>query len=241
VSKPPTKSSAAYTAATLLKTSLEITQADTALAKTSLLEEQIVAIQARKKNLRKLIRHKRRSLTPQQQRQAARDLYKRVVVSKAFRFSKRLTFTLARDGEISPHLLLREALRRGKHCYLPVMSRFGEDRLRFRRARKDQHDLRSNNRYGIPEPVRERACPARALSLVLLPLVAFDADGNRLGMGKGYYDHTFAFLRASHRARPLLVGLAHECQRVDKLELTVWDVALHSIVTDQAWYKPQQQ
>jgi 5-formyltetrahydrofolate cyclo-ligase len=201
----------------------------------------IAAIQTRKKNLRKLMRQKRRSLTPQQQRRAASDLYKRVVISQAFRFSKRITFTLARDGEISPHLLLVEALRRGKQCYLPVMSRFGEDRLSFRRVYQDQHKLRSNNRYGIPEPVRAHACSARVLSLVLLPLVAFDADGNRLGMGKGYYDHTFAFLGTTCRTRPSLVGLAHDCQRVDKLELASWDVPLRCIVTDRAWYKSQQQ
>jgi 5-formyltetrahydrofolate cyclo-ligase len=196
----------------------------------------VAAIQAQKKLLRKDMRQRRRSLTPTQQRQAARALYKRVVTSAVFRFSKRVTFTLARDGEISPHLLLQEALRRGKHCYLPVMSHLGEDRLSFRRVGKNQRKLRRNS-YGIPEPLRARACAPRCLSLVLLPLVAFDANCNRLGMGKGYYDHTFAFLRQSSRHRPALLGLAHECQRVEQLSVASWDVTLHSIVTDGAWYK----
>lgn len=197
----------------------------------------VADIQARKKLLRKQMRQRRRSLSPVQLKQAARALYRSLVVSKEFRHSKRVTFTLARDGEISPHLLLKEALRRGKHCYLPVMSRFGEDKLHFRRITADFKGLRAFNTFAIPEPVRAKECPRRWLSLVLLPLVAFDANCNRLGMGKGYYDHSFAFLCKSARQRPLLIGLAHECQRVEQLELNAWDVQLHAIVTDKAWYK----
>ncbi|HTQ99177.1 MAG TPA: 5-formyltetrahydrofolate cyclo-ligase [Candidatus Acidoferrum sp.] len=197
----------------------------------------VADIQARKKLLRRQMRQKRLGLSRHQQRQAARALFKRLKASREFRFSRHITFTIARDGEISPRLLLAEALRRGKRCYLPVMSRVGEERLTFRRITKEFIGLRATNRFAIPEPVRARACPRRALSLVLLPLVAFDADCNRLGMGKGFYDHSFAFLRRGHRQRPLLLGLAHECQKVDALELNPWDVPLHGIVTDRAWYK----
>lgn len=196
----------------------------------------LAAIQARKKLLRGEMRRKRRSLGKLQQRNAARALYRRLVQSSVFRFSRRIAFTIARDGEISPQLLLREAQRRGKQCYLPVMSRVGKDKLAFRIA-ADDRKLDSRNRFGIPEPVRGKACSPRVLGLVLLPLVAFDASGNRLGMGKGYYDHTFAFLRRSQRRRPLLLGLAHECQRVDSLDTASWDVPLQAIVTDVAWYK----
>lgn len=182
------------------------------------------------------MRQRRRSLSAYQQRQAAKALYNNVVTSRAFRFGKLVAFSLARDGEISPHLLLQEAQRRGKLCYLPVMSKFGHDKLAFRLIEKGKA-LHSNNSYGIPEPVYGKACPPRALSLVLLPLVAFDARGNRLGMGKGYYDRTFSFLRFSGRHHPLLIGLAHECQRADSLDVASWDVPLHAIVTDKAWYR----
>ena len=198
--------------------------------------QDIADIQARKKALRREMRRKRRGLGKLQQRKAARALYRRLVQSSLFRFSKRMAFTIARDGEISPHLLLREAQLRGKACYLPVMSRVGKDRLTFRLA-ADSRQLDSRNRFGIPEPLQGKACPPRVLSLVLLPLVAFDTGGNRLGMGKGYYDHTFAFLRCSQRRRPVLLGLAHECQRVDALDTASWDVPLQAIVTDVAWYK----
>ena len=200
----------------------------------------VAEIQARKKLLRKQMRQLRRSLTPLQQREASLALYRRVITSKAFRFSRRIAFTIARDGEISPHLLLAEAMRRGKRCYLPVMSKLGRARLGFRRVGAQQQAFSARNRFNIPEPVHTPACRPRALSLVLFPLVAFDTHCNRLGMGKGYYDHSFAFLRTSTRQRPLLLGLAHECQRVEALDIAPWDVPLQAIVTDQAWYKAQQ-
>lgn len=142
---------------------------------------------------------------------------------------------MAADGEIDPALLLAAAQRRGKACYLPVLSPVGVPRLRFKRWRKGE-GLRTNF-YGIAEPRTGRLCPPRLLSLVLLPLVGFDAAGNRLGMGKGYYDRTFAFRRHSKRERPALLGLAHECQRVEKLEVEAWDLPLEGIVTDQTWYR----
>jgi len=95
------------------------------------------------------------------------------------------------------------------------------------------------NRYGILEPrLSARArCPARELDIVLMPLVAFDPSGNRLGMGGGYYDRTFAYLDA--RAiwkRPLLIGIAYEFQRVASLPSQTWDVPLDGVATEKQLY-----
>jgi len=143
---------------------------------------------------------------------------------------------MAADGEIDPALLLATARQRGKECYLPVLNPVGPPRLRFKRWKKGE-PLRPN-RYGIAEPHGGRYCPPRALSLVLMPLVGFDTSGNRLGMGKGYYDRTFAFRWHSKAYRPVLLGLAHEGQRVDKLQAEAWDLPLDGVVTGAAWYRP---
>ena len=196
--------------------------------------EALAELQRNKRQLRAEMRRRRRALGPHQQREAARRLYRRLIQSPLFRHSKRIAFTVARDGEIDPSLLLKAALRRGKACYLPVMSRVGEPRLEFRRWSPGQRMTRGA--FAIPEPRHGKRLPPWALGLVLLPLVAFDADGRRLGMGKGFYDRSFAFLARGGRTRPALVGLAHECQRVERLEVASWDVPLKGIVTDQAWY-----
>ncbi len=76
-----------------------------------------------------------------------------------------------------------------------------------------------------------------------MPLVAFDINGTRLGMGKGYYDKNLAFMlengakmSLSSIKKPKLIGLAHECQRVEQLERAEWDVPMDKIITDQATY-----
>ena len=128
--------------------------------------------------------------------------------------------------------LLEAALRRGKRCYLPVMSRFGADRLRFRRVRKGSA-LSSRNAMRIPEPTRSALCPPRALSLVLLPLVGFDAHGGRLGNGGGYYDRALAGPRIGRR--PRRVGYAYAVQGVDALPMDAFDVRLDAVVTERGW------
>ena len=63
-----------------------------------------------------------------------------------------------------------------------------------------------------------------------MPLVGFDNKGNRLGMGGGFYDRTLANLdRLSYR--PLLIGVAHDCQQADALPVMQWDIPLNAIVT----------
>jgi 5-formyltetrahydrofolate cyclo-ligase len=88
--------------------------------------------------------------------------------------------------------------------------------------------------FGIPEPALE--APVRAagrLGAVLVPLVAFDRTGTRLGTGAGYYDRTFEFRRHQPRGTaPLLIGLAYAWQEAPVVERRAWDIPLDYIVTD---------
>jgi 5-formyltetrahydrofolate cyclo-ligase len=88
------------------------------------------------------------------------------------------------------------------------------------------------NRYGIDEPAAGRApWPLWTLDLILMPLVAVDRQGNRLGMGGGYYDRSLAALSRGGR-RPLLIGLAHQCQCTATLPDAHWDVPLDGVITE---------
>ena len=68
-----------------------------------------------------------------------------------------------------------------------------------------------------------------------MPLVAFDAQRNRLGMGGGFYDRYLATDTAVIK-RPHLIGVGHQCQQVEALPLEPWDVMLDAVVTDRRWY-----
>ncbi|GLK87605.1 hypothetical protein GCM10017655_06670 [Pseudomonas turukhanskensis] len=108
----------------------------------------------------------------------------------------------------------------------------------FQRVRPNER-LRPN-RFRIAEPTAkpQRQRKVWALDLIMLPLVGFDPEGGRLGMGGGFYDRSLAYLQRRHNwHKPTLLGLAHECQKVDRLALASWDVVLHATVTDQAWYR----
>ncbi|WP_040071749.1 5-formyltetrahydrofolate cyclo-ligase [Pseudomonas batumici] len=187
--------------------------------------------------LRRLLRKARRALSASEQRQAARGLYRQLAQHPLFRRARHISLYLPTDGEIDPRLLLREAQRRGKHTYLPVLSAWPRTRMVFQRIRPGEK--LQPNRFRILEPRVNLAAQRKvwALDLVLLPLVGFDTEGGRLGMGGGFYDRSLAYLaRRQSWRKPTLLGLAHECQKVGKLNQASWDVPLQGTVTDRAWY-----
>ena len=188
-------------------------------------------------HLRRMLRKARRALTPSEQRKAAQGLYRQLAQHPLFRRAKHISLYLPTDGEIDPRLLLRAAQRRGKVTYLPVLSAWPRTKMVFQRVRPGQKLL--PNRFRILEP-RVNISQQRtvwALDLVLLPLVGFDETGGRLGMGGGFYDRSLAYLaRRQNWRKPTLLGLAHECQKVERLVQASWDVPLAGTVTDKQWY-----
>ncbi|NWE74291.1 5-formyltetrahydrofolate cyclo-ligase [Pseudomonas yamanorum] len=187
--------------------------------------------------LRRMLRKARRALTPSEQRQAALGLYRQLAQHSLFRRAKHISLYLPTDGEIDPRLLLRAAQRRGKATYLPVLSAWPRTKMVFQRVRPGEK-LRPN-RFRILEPQVNvsRQRKVWALDLVLLPLVGFDDVGGRLGMGGGFYDRSLAYMaRRKSWRKPTLLGLAHECQKVERLAQASWDVPLEGTVTDKDWY-----
>ncbi|MEE4858618.1 5-formyltetrahydrofolate cyclo-ligase [Pseudomonas alliivorans] len=187
--------------------------------------------------LRRQLRKARRSLTRSQQREAARGLYRQLAQHPLFRRARHVSLYLPMDGEIDPRLLLRAAQRRGKATYLPVLNAWPRTRMVFQRVRPGE--TFRPNRFRIPEPRINRAKQRRiwALDLVLMPLVGFDDEGGRLGMGGGFYDRSLAYrARRSTWRKPVLLGLAHECQKMERLAQASWDVPLQGTVSDKRWY-----
>jgi 5-formyltetrahydrofolate cyclo-ligase len=136
----------------------------------------------------------------------------------------------AMDGEIALHawqLRLPSALT---YC-LPVLGR--DKRLRFAPWRPGEP--LASNRFGIPEPdvTASALLEPGTMALVVAPLVGFDASGQRLGMGGGWYDRSFAF-RKTHAPPPWLVGAAFATQQCeDGITRQPWDVALDAVCTDR--------
>jgi 5-formyltetrahydrofolate cyclo-ligase len=187
--------------------------------------------------LRSTLRQGRRALSAAEQRQKAEQVCQQVISRAFFHRARRLACYVANDGELDPLAILLQAQRMGKRCYLPVLSSHRPDKVCFAPFRPG--DGLVPNHWGIPEPgqlVRRLVTPY-ALDLVFVPLVGFDADCNRLGMGKGFYDRTFAYRQRLGFRRPRLVGLAYEQQRVDRIAANPWDVPLDAVITEAGIYR----
>jgi len=197
---------------------------------------------SKRSQLRGKIRQQRRSFSPEQQNQASSRLLKHILKEDYFKKAGTLAFYQAFDGEIDPAPAVKKALELGKRCFLPVLNP-SDTSLAF--VEYTLGTSLKKNHFGILEPIEypNNALASEHMDVIFMPLVAFDMKGNRLGMGKGYYDKSLAFMlknvakvRSSSKNTPTLIGLAHECQRVDGLERAEWDVPLDKIITDQTTY-----
>jgi len=179
------------------------------------------------------MRARRRTLSLQEREQYARRAAAHLCRSPLFRRSRRIACYLAQDGEMDSAPLMARAWAMGKTIYLPVLHAMPAGRLRF--APYHPGAALRYNRFDIPEPdvPLRQMVRAQDLDLVLTPLVAFDAAGNRLGMGKAFYDRCLAFLhRRRHWLRPRVVGFAYGFQEVAQLTPRPWDIPLNAVVTE---------
>lgn len=183
-----------------------------------------------KRQLRSELRRRRRALSQHEQKSAAAAAL-RFAGPLLLRF-RRIAFYIPADGELDVLPILNTALWRGIACYLPQIPHRSRRRMRFSplTGRPNWYA----NRFGIPEHWAHRPARVWQLGAILLPLVGFDRQGRRLGMGGGFYDATLAYLRyRRHWRRPTLIGVAHACQEVDKLPEEPWDIPLDAILTDK--------
>jgi 5-formyltetrahydrofolate cyclo-ligase len=175
--------------------------------------------------IRKHMRQCRNALSSNQQAEHAQLVCAHYLDAFASSSIVHLGLSLSFDGEVSLLPLAEVLWLQGVYCYLPVIQ--ADQSLMFAPWYADTRFKK--NRFNIPEPIVEVSVDASVLDAVLLPLVAVDHRGNRLGMGGGYYDRTFANVRT----RPTLIGVAHHCQFIEELQTEPWDVPLDALITEQ--------
>lgn len=191
-----------------------------------------------RESIRSRIKQQRRHLDRRSQESAAEQASQLIRRQGFFLNSQHIAAYLPMHGELSPLPLIDMARSLGKNIYLPVLMPFLTNRLWF--APWHPKTKMKTNRFGIPEPVfnGKQLIPARQLDMVITPLVAFDQHCQRMGMGGGYYDRTFSFLRfRQYWQSPKLIGLAYEFQKVNRINTQPWDVPLHAVVSQKCIYK----
>ncbi len=184
-----------------------------------------------KKLLRQKMCQARLALSTHAKEDAAKKLCKIIINSKIFQQAQHLALYWPYNAEINPMPILEAAITLNKYCYLPILHPKEDDSLLFM-PYHNQTTLKLN-KYGIPEPDYnyKQAVPLEKLSIIFMPLVAFDANGHRLGMGGGYYDATLARIQELSK-QPFCLGLAYAMQEVAMIPQDHWDVKLDGVATE---------
>ncbi len=178
---------------------------------------------------RSLLRRRMRELLRHERPADARAVADSVLASRLFRECQALVAYAAMADEIGVLALMKNALDQGKALYLPVSDGDGAYAL----ARVDSLERQLvPGRYGILEPTpdcpRAENLPGRTLWLV--PGLAFDPEGNRLGRGGGFYDRLF-----QRHPQGFRLGICRECQVLEQLPREPWDQPVAALRTPQRW------
>ncbi len=171
----------------------------------------------------------RRSMSSKRRAAASEIICNKLTHSREFNAAESVACYIPMRDEVDPYLIIERAWRANKRVFCPVMKKQGA--MTYRQLDRDTTLLRNN--FGLWEPVDGEIISPRQLDLVVTPLVAFDKNNNRIGMGGGYFDRCFSFLR--HRKQwisPKLIGAAFACQEVDQIDPNPWDIPLYSVCSD---------
>ena len=181
-----------------------------------------------RKKIRKQIRQLRNSLSLQQQQLAAEKVLTSLLLHPKIQAAQHISLFISFDGEINTRPIIEALWQQKKSIYLPVLHPFSRGNLLFLRYTPQTPMLA--HPFGLIEPKLNvnNVLPCKDLDVIITPMVAFDAEGNRLGMGGGYYDRT---LKNWQRNETYPIGIAHDCQQAEKLPHESWDIPLPEIIT----------
>jgi len=140
----------------------------------------------------------------------------------AFKKAKTVMFYIAFDGEVNTDEMIKQARQQGKQVVVPVC----KQNRRINPCRFKSGTRLMRGPYGIREPRPQRPIKLKDLELVIVPGVAFDKKGNRLGRGRGYYDRFLARLSA----KIVTVGLAFDFQVLPSVPATSEDTGVDRVI-----------
>ena len=141
---------------------------------------------------------------------------------KVFKRAKRVMFYIAFDGEVNTKEMIKEAQNSGKRVAVPAC----EGNRTMRPCILGESAKFKKGPYGIYEPAVKKFMDLRLLDLVIVPGLAFDKKGNRLGRGKGYYD----FFLDKLPKKTAVYGLAFDFQILPSVPVAIFDVSMHKVI-----------
>jgi 5-formyltetrahydrofolate cyclo-ligase len=189
--------------------------------------------QLSKSELRQRARQARGQLDDQRRRSLDSAINRHLLDYAGRNGPRVVTAFVAFDGEPDLGPAMTRLERDGVRVALPVIcDTAGRAIMRFRQWSPGSE--MQANRYGIPEPVGTLDVQLNEIDLALIPLVAWDTRGGRLGMGASFYDRVFQPL--ANEERPFRMGVGYQLQQVERVPLEPWDIGLHSVLTENGCF-----
>ncbi|SPL69057.1 5-formyltetrahydrofolate cyclo-ligase [Acinetobacter stercoris] len=184
--------------------------------------------------LRKQLRKKRRNISRFQQKQTEQIIWSKLIHSSKFIHSHKIGIYLDAFGEVQTNKIIEYCFSHHKQVYLPMICNMNNKLVWVKIT---QHQYRSKrfsyHRLGMLEPMASRGFNVNHLDLLIMPLLACDTSGTRMGMGGGFYDRTLA----TALTKPFRLGLAHDFQLLhENLIRNKWDQALDALLIPHHFY-----
>jgi 5-formyltetrahydrofolate cyclo-ligase len=185
-----------------------------------------------KPELRKMMRSLRRNLDQAYRLTAQTQITTLFNTHPMFLNAKTIACYLASGHELDIASIIQNSWRLNKQCYLPVISDHLDVALSF--YLHNEQSILSLNKFNIYEPKRTtgQCISIEKLDIILLPLLAFDSRGYRLGSGGGYYDRSLCSIQ-NKQHRPLLVGIGFSEQEIAVVPNDSWDVRMDAVLTEK--------
>lgn len=190
------------------------------------------------KDIRKQKRQARKSLPTAEKQRKSQQVCERVISSQDFQQAQHIGAYLCMPEEVDVRAIIEAAWEADKQVYLPVVVGWGQA-LQFAPYTATTHLVKDMLDIDIPAVDKKCYVPAQTLDMVVTPLVAFDNLRNRIGMGGGFYDRTFAFKEENPKLgnKPVLMGVAFETQRSkETIGANPWDIRPDSIISEEIAY-----
>lgn len=187
--------------------------------------------QQSKSQLRKSLRLQRRNIPTELREQHDRAIQRQLLALIKSRNARTLACFWPFDGEPDLIPACKELMQCGCEIALPVVEGESDYKMEFHLWSPDIPLTKS--RYGIHEPQKSIPIPPTRFDMLLIPLVGYDKNGNRVGMGAGYYDRHLASV--CDLQKPLRVGIAYQLQELEQIQQNDWDVPLHGVINEREW------
>lgn len=184
-----------------------------------------------KKALRKDILTKRKNIDTAEKEKMDKEILDRFFESKYYKEAENIFIYISYDSEIDTSEIIDKAFKDGKKIYVP--------RTEFETRLMDAVEITSfdnliKSSYGILEPsIEDSHINPNELDLIVVPGVAFDRNGGRMGYGAGFYDRYFKKINKDNIKRIVKLALAYDFQVLEEVPMNVQDVPVDFIITEK--------